>query len=106
MLEDVLKSVKEAEAQAAQTVAAAEENAARLVRQGQQQVAADWQEAKARARAQRATCMDEAESHATAAATHIASEYAEQCAALHAQGLTKVNGLVDYLTEIIFNGSC
>lgn len=106
MLEDVLLSVKQAEEEAAHQVAAAEEAANATLRQMQQQVAADWQEARARAKARRAEAMAEAESHATAAAQHIAADYATQCAALRAEGMTAVDGLVDYLTEIIFNGSC
>ena len=106
MLEDVLNSVKQAESEAADMVAAAEERAAGQLRQGQQQVAADWQTARSRAKAQRASRLDEAESHATAAAQHIATDYADQCAALHTQGMAEVDGLVDFLMEKVFNGSC
>lgn len=106
MLDEILESVKQAENEARAIVTAAEEEAARTLEESDRKVEAMWSDGKERAKSRRAGALSEAEVHATGLAEHVAAEYAEQCRALRAEGLTKVDGLVDYLTEIIFNGGC
>lgn len=106
MLEDVLNSVKEAERLAAERIADAEQQAQEELRANQQGIDELWQDSKTQAKIRRANTLSEATMTAEAAAVQIAAEYAERAEDLRREGLTKVDALVDYLTEKIFNGDC
>ena len=106
MLDDILESVRQAEGQAEASVARAEEAAAQALRDNQRQIEAKWADGKERARSRRAYALSEAEVHATRQAEHIAAEYAAECERIRTEGMAKVDGLVDYLTEIVFDGGC
>lgn len=106
MLEDILDSVTKAEQEGSAAVARAEEEAAAAIRTNQQQIDDMWEDVRARAKSRRAGALSEAEVHATRQAEHIAADYDAQCNALRVQGAKQVDGLVTYLTEIIFNGNC
>ena len=106
MLDEILESVKQAESEAQAIVTAAEEEASRTLSDSERKVEALWADGKERAKSRRAGSLSEAEVHATALAEHVAAEYADRCRVLREEGLAKVDGLVDYLTEMICNGSC
>ena len=106
MLDEILQSVKEAESEARAIVAAAEEDAAKTLADSERQVEAMWAEGKERAKSHRAEALSDAELHAAGLAEHIAKEYEVSRLTLRSEGLTEIDGLVDYLTEMIFNGGC
>jgi len=106
MLDEVLESVKNTERQAQELIAAAETEANVAMREQQAKTEANWAECKRQVKARRAETLARAEMQADAAATDIAKQYADQCAALHESGLAQVDGLVNDLMEIIFNGNC
>ena len=106
MLDEILESVIQAEQEAAAIVAAAEEDATKTVADSERKVEAMWADGKERAKSRRAFALSEAELHATQQAEHIAKQYADDCLVLQKEGLSRVDGLVAYLTEIIFNGNC
>ena len=106
MLDEILDSVKQAEREAQAKVAAAEEKVNASLRDSRSRIDAMWAEGKEQARQRRAFTLAEAEVHAAGQAEHIAAEYAAECAQLRESGMAKVDELVAYLMELVFDGSC
>ena len=106
MIEQVLQSVKQTEQQAAALVTAAEEEAARLRRDTQQQIAAEWDQTKQRAKAHRIDRLEEAEGQAQAKAQAIAQQSKKDCETLAAMAEGRMDALVQQLTERILHGDC
>lgn len=106
MIEEVLQSVKQTEEQAAALVAEAEQSAQVVKAAVDSDIASQWEQTRARAKAHRMERLEQARVEADNRAQQIRSQSEGECRALVDRCATQIDAIVDELTERITHGDC